>query len=1261
MADIADLGNTTSLPDAAVVVIQPPGDVEPVKMTGALMRTAFKGDQGDQGATGSQGNVGSQGSQGNVGAQGNAGPQGNQGQTGAAGNDGTDGAQGTSDVQIYRLVADADVTTTPAPTGGSVNVATLAVTSVPTDWLATQPASQAGMAILASRTTINPATQTGLVNNPTWSAPFEAGGSGPAGPQGQTGAAGAAGAAGQQGVMGNQGAAGPAGGQGNPGAAGAQGTMGNVGNTGPIGPTGPAGTGLDYSALTAKATPIGADELPLFDSEDSNATKRITVSSLPGGVGPTTFSPTLIFTADDVDLPDNQVTVAITLTAAWDSFDAFYFSASLRNADAINNLILKEDFQRVGVKAAAGTNWYSGGEPQAIFVLDQNVASGGVAGIAICRIADTTMLLLARSFTSSSVNAQDLRIWGINFGGLQGPPGPAGGPKGDQGDQGIQGDPGADSTVPGPAGAAGAAGAKGDKGDQGDQGVPGTGGTVDTQARADIGTINTTIGTVPSGVATIGGWITDLSQAVQLDADEEGTLNTKINGVNNRLVDEVTARANGDTTLTTAAAQNAVHIIDEAALRLLNDNALGVRIDLLAAAGGPGGSGSIEDIIFDGDVTGSTVNIARPLYYQSSPAVVDDIVVPETGDLRFMVYPTTNAYAGYFEITAEDFITRAVVDGAQLSQGGNNGFSFPIGQNRGFGVSQRTVGGVKRFLWATSHDVNLSWHLRIIHIVPAPPAPPGAGGPNYRPGLAPFRFVGSDRAAAVAAREEYFLGEVALSQAFVDIYSAGNASRIRVTLDDATTEQIGAAGNDWNLVLGVDHNNTSVTITPDTPAKTFTLRLPGVGITLAALATDLDGHSRLNAELVGNGASLVNYAATWGANPVVGSTSPFGGGAVASTTERTTWRAVYIADPNLVIVLDYEQLEEYQHWQVGVAPVVSDWTTVLTLVDPPLPVWSAGSSQNLFTGTSRTAAVAARDEYSLRNVGVSQAARLLPLGTSTTVGVRATLSADAAVGATGNTWTVVANGAAFAGSNAAIAYDLVNQVLGINYNAANLTAEALQHLLNVTPGFSAELVGGISPTATGFIAAQLAGLFSGGVDAAFNERSVWISDYDNDPDQYITLEYGQILERQVRRNSQWSTVDTVQIPKPVPAGVRLLVHNNAVPGENFQWWQNVTNSAVGQSFIERTGGSIQTAQVGSQYLSIPATNSVVYFRVSDGTNTTIATLAHLVLPDGTRVASAVTVMLGSQPILLTILSSGRVVGTRPSAGTTNVGLDAWVQ
>ena len=529
--------------------------------------------------------------------------------------------------------------------------------------------------------------------------------------------------------------------------------------------------------------------------------------------------------------------------------------------------------------------------------------------------------------------------------------------------------------------------------------------------------------------------------------------------------------------------------------------------------------------------------------------------------------------------------------------------------------------------------------------------------PEYRPGVEPYRFQGSTRIAAVDAREEYYLGEVALSQAYVNIYSSGNASRIRVTLDDSTPEQVGSAGNSWNLVLGQDHGNTSVTISPDTPKKTFTLRLPSVGISLSELAHDLDNNTRLNAEVVGNDTALVNYAATWGPNPAVGSLSPFGNGGDQSTTSRTAWRAFYEANSALTITLDYGILEEYQVWSTTAA----DWQTVVTLVDPPLPVWSAGSSANFFSGGSRTAAVAARDLYSLRNTGVTQATRLLPLGTSTTVGVLVTLSADNAVGTTGNGWTVVANGSAFAGSNSALAYDTVNRVVGIDYNATSLTAQELAHLFNVTPGFSAALVGGISETAIGFIAAQIAGAFAGGVDAALNPRTVWIQDYDDDSDQYISLAYGQILERQVRRNSQWATVDTINLPKATPAGVRLLTHPNAAPGINFQWWQNVTNSAANQSFIERTGGTIQGPQVGSQHLSIPATNSVVYFRVSDGTNTVIATLAHLVLPDGSRVSSAVTVTLGSQPILLTILSSGRVVGTRPTAGTTNTGLDAWVQ
>ena len=261
------------------------------------------------------------------------------------------------------------------------------------------------------------------------------------------------------------------------------------------------------------------------------------------------------------------------------------------------------------------------------------------------------------------------------------------------------------------------------------------------------------------------------------------------------------------------------------------------------------------------------------------------------------------------------------------------------------------------------------------------------------------------------------------SQAYAQIFSAGAASRIRVTLDDSVPSQVGLAGNSWNLVLGADNPNPNVTIAPDTPAMTFTLGLPSAGITLDTLAGDLDNNTRLNAEVVGNGSALVNYAATWGPSPSVGSTTPFGNGGDTSTTARTAWRAFYEADSDYVIVLDYAQLEEYQHWSVTDA----DWDTVLILIDPPLPIWSVGSSQNLFTGPSRTAAVASRDEYSLRNTGVTQASRLLPLGTSTTVGVLVTLSADNAIGTAGNSWTVLANGAAFAGSNSALAYDVVAQ------------------------------------------------------------------------------------------------------------------------------------------------------------------------------------------------------------------------------------------
>ena len=68
MADIADFATATTLDDAAVVVLQPAGDVPPEKMTGAAMRTAFAGADGtdgtDDGADGTDGNDGSTGATG---------------------------------------------------------------------------------------------------------------------------------------------------------------------------------------------------------------------------------------------------------------------------------------------------------------------------------------------------------------------------------------------------------------------------------------------------------------------------------------------------------------------------------------------------------------------------------------------------------------------------------------------------------------------------------------------------------------------------------------------------------------------------------------------------------------------------------------------------------------------------------------------------------------------------------------------------------------------------------------------------------------------------------------------------------------------------------------------------------------------------------------------------------------------------------------------------------------------------------------------
>ena len=91
MADIADLATTTTLDDAAVVVLQPDGDVPPVKMTGAAMRTAFAGADGTDGDDGDDGGVGPTGPTGPAGADSTV-----PGPAGADGEDGTDGGTGSA-------------------------------------------------------------------------------------------------------------------------------------------------------------------------------------------------------------------------------------------------------------------------------------------------------------------------------------------------------------------------------------------------------------------------------------------------------------------------------------------------------------------------------------------------------------------------------------------------------------------------------------------------------------------------------------------------------------------------------------------------------------------------------------------------------------------------------------------------------------------------------------------------------------------------------------------------------------------------------------------------------------------------------------------------------------------------------------------------------------------------------------------------------------------------------------------------------------
>ena len=157
MADIADLATSTTLDDAAEVVLQPPGNVAPEKMTGAAMRTAFKGNPGaDSTVPGPQGNPGADstvpGPQGNPGTPGAdstvPGPMGDPGADstvpGPMGDPGTPGAdsavagpQGLYTVDIYNAVTTG--TTPPTPTGGTIDVATGTVIVSPVNWRSDLP------------------------------------------------------------------------------------------------------------------------------------------------------------------------------------------------------------------------------------------------------------------------------------------------------------------------------------------------------------------------------------------------------------------------------------------------------------------------------------------------------------------------------------------------------------------------------------------------------------------------------------------------------------------------------------------------------------------------------------------------------------------------------------------------------------------------------------------------------------------------------------------------------------------------------------------------------------------------------------------------------------------------------------------------------------------------------------------------------------------------------------------------------------------
>ena len=721
---------------------------------------------------------------------------------------------------------------------------------------------------------------------------------------------------------------------------------------------------------------------------------------------------------------------------------------------------------------------------------------------------------------------------------------------------------------------------------------------------------------------------------------------------------EATVRGNADVALgnriTSAGnkSDDADTILGDAA------TALGKRIDALVAS-----SGLVDTTIFDGDVAGSTSNVLRQLYHGAAPPITDEIVVPETGDLLFMVYSKSFGFAGHFQIAAKDFITKTGIEAGTSGQGEGGGFAFPIGQNRSFTVTHRVVSSVKRFLWATQHNANLTWHFKIIHLTPAKPS--AASGFNHKPGPASFRFIGLDRDAAVAAREKYFAGVVSISQAYVNIFNAGMTSYIQVTLQPPPIEQVGAAGNAWNLVLGTDHTNTSVTISPNTPGKTFTLRLPDAGITLDALAADLDGNSRLNAQVVGDGNALVDYTATWGANPTVGSLSPFSHGGDQIITERTAWRAEYIANPNFVLVLDYGILEEYQHWAVAVAPAVSDWETVLTLIKPPVADYSPGLTPNTFRGANRAAAAAALDEY-LNGVSLITQASLRIYSNADNY-ITVTLNAVVAVGPKGNKWSL--RWAGDSSTPGEIDLNTVDSLFRatLKWDSNNSTLADLHAEFSRDSKFSSVVTGDDTSIAsiTETFGTDLIGntvFFTGGL-RTHTDTHVWFSHYADDPVATVTLEYESRQEMQVwdAALENFRTVFTL-LDSPTKPNPWTVLNHPTNPTDDYQWALSVTTSEG--RVKERRGGTVKVptfpAAADAVALVVPTDSKELYVRVTNGDEIDSAYIPMgLLKPAGTVVDPHNSFALLDVLMQLRISLAGHVYVKRATTGTTIIGCDIW--